>query len=254
MKGILKRFFYKQRARKVADFYDNWSEKFLTITDTFQGFRTENIEDLHRYTIKSASLSDGDIILDAGCGVGGPAFYFAGNLNSEVYAFTNSKEQTRIISSRKEKERIKNLHVVRGDYHELSKNFQPDFFTHVLFLESLGHSYNPKKALNESCRVLRKGGVLYIRDVFRVKTDSQELAEKIRKLVNRANDTFIYNHLPVDLFIKFLESMGFRIDYCRPPNFVFKSIDEEFEKKLGIPSTKGPIAFIEPLEVRAVKK
>ena len=127
MRSLLKRLFYKKRVRKVADFYDNWSEKFLTLTDTFQGFRTEIIEDIHRYTIEAASLSDEDIILDAGCGVGGPAFYFAHYLKAQIYALTNSKDQIRIINSRKVKEGNKNVHAVHGDYHELSKNFQPLF-------------------------------------------------------------------------------------------------------------------------------
>lgn len=253
MRGILKKFFYRQRARQVADFYDNWSEKFLSITDTLQGFRTENIDDLHRYTVASASLADHCVILDAGCGVGGPAFYFATNLYAQVYALTNSKEQIRIISTRKQKEGIENLHIVLGDYHELSKKFQPGFFSHVLFLESLGHSYYPKKVLEESSHVLRKGGVLYIRDAFKRKSNSREVGMEINRLANRANKTFVYNHLPVSLFVKWITSIGLQIEYCRIPNFTFKSIDEEFEKKLGFPSTRGSIAFVEPFEIKAIK-
>src|ERR1051325_12000390 len=112
--NLLRRLFYKKRARKVADFYDTWSEKFLTITDTFQGFRTENINDLHRYTVDTASLTDDDIILDAGCGVGGPAFYFSRNLRAKIYALTNSKEQIKIINTRKKAERITNLTTLLG--------------------------------------------------------------------------------------------------------------------------------------------
>ena len=43
-------------------------------------------------------------------------------------------------------------------------------------------------------------------------------------------------------------------EYSRIPNVVFKSIDDEFEKKLRIPPTRGPVSFAEPIEIKAIKQ
>jgi len=252
MKDFIKRIAYRKRSQKVAAFYNHWSEKFMTITDTFQGFRTEKIEELHEYTIRAADLRNEDVVLDAGCGVGGPAFYFVRRLNIRIYALSNSAVQTRIIEARKKAEGVENITVVKGDYHRLSSIFQPDFFSKVLFLESLGHSYHPQKALKEAFKVLRTGGALYIRDLYIRKTDAPEVALEVNRLVEKANETFVYNHVTVEKILNLLRIIGFSIQSFGIPNVVPKSIDHEFKKKLGISPPEG-IAFAEPFEIKAVK-
>ncbi|MDZ4843938.1 MAG: methyltransferase domain-containing protein [Chitinophagales bacterium] len=252
MQKFLKKFFYKQRVQQVADYYDHWSEKFMSITDTFQGFRTEHIEDMHNYTIQSASLAEGDVILDAGCGVGGPAFYFAQKLNIQAHALTNSPEQVRIITARKSKNGVENIFPRLGDYHQLSKIYAPEMFSKILFLESLGHSYNPEKVLKETCSALRSGGSLYIRDLYIRKAAAPEIKKEVDALIKKANETFVYNHTYIDTMLRLIESAGFEIKFYRMPAVLFKSIDHEFEKKLGIAPPKG-IQFAEPFEILATK-
>jgi len=53
-------------------------------------FRTNNVYDYLDYTIQNAELKDGQKILDAGCGVGGPAYYFASKLNVVVDGITSA--------------------------------------------------------------------------------------------------------------------------------------------------------------------
>jgi cyclopropane fatty-acyl-phospholipid synthase-like methyltransferase len=58
-----------------------------------QAFRTKNVNDYLDYTIESAELKNGQSILDAGCGVGGPASYIASKLNVDIQGITISEVQ-----------------------------------------------------------------------------------------------------------------------------------------------------------------
>lgn len=250
--SFLNRFFYKSRAKKVAAYYNTWSEKFQTITDTFQGFRPENIDEFHQYTIEQAQISKYDKVLDAGCGVGGPSFFFAKNTGAKIASLTNSSVQVAIIQKRKAVEKIENLEAYLGDYHDLPAIFPDKNFTRVLFLESLGHSLYPEKAIQAAYSVLASNGKLYIRDLFkRDVTDPQE-SKEVNKLVKEANQTFVYHHATGREISELIQRAGFKIEYCKMPQIVFKSIDHEFERRFGIRTPKG-IPFVEPLEILAVK-
>ena len=74
---------------EVAAFYNTNTDKFLAVYgDIIQAFRTNDVNDYLDYTISNAELKDGQKILDAGCGVGGPASYFASKINREVEGIT----------------------------------------------------------------------------------------------------------------------------------------------------------------------
>src|SRR6187402_2801044 len=58
----------------VAAFYNQNTDKFLEVYgEVIQAFRTKDVSIYLDYTIENAELKDGQKILDAGCGVGGPA-------------------------------------------------------------------------------------------------------------------------------------------------------------------------------------
>jgi cyclopropane fatty-acyl-phospholipid synthase-like methyltransferase len=79
---------------ETATFYDKNTDKFLNVYgEVIQAFRTKNVNDYLDYTIESAELKDGQSILDAGCGVGGPASYFASKLKCTIQGLTISNVQ-----------------------------------------------------------------------------------------------------------------------------------------------------------------
>jgi cyclopropane fatty-acyl-phospholipid synthase-like methyltransferase len=247
----LKRKFYKRRAKRVSDYYDKWSSKFLEITDTFQGFRTENIDATHLHTIQAAGLMNGMKILDAGCGVGGPAFYFGSNLQSEIYPLTNSRVQVQIMNERMQKENLLNIHPTLGDYHEITTSFQPSFFDAIVFLESLGHSYYPEKVIGECFKALKSRGRLYIRDHFIVEGKTEDEKQKIRKLTKSADETYVYNHTYLSRIVAALKETNFKIELIQKPPLQFFNINPEFEKRFNIKSPNG--YFIDTIEILAIK-
>jgi len=108
----------------------------------------------------------GELILDAGCGVCGPSTDIAEAIpNLTIFSATISTSQAKIA---RKSITIKNLSphitVFVTDYHYLP--FVNDFFDRVLFIESSEHSYDQFKLFCETFRVLKPGGILYIKAVF----------------------------------------------------------------------------------------
>ena len=113
-----------------------------------------------------ASIRPGDRILDAGCGIGGPALDIAHAFAGvRVDAITLSPVQARYASSFARHAGLSDrVRVYVGDFHSLP--FSSNVFDVALFLESIGYAYDVRQLLAEVYRVLRPGGALYIKDVF----------------------------------------------------------------------------------------
>jgi len=163
-------------AADAARFYDSTTDKFLAVYgEVIQAFRTRDVNDYLDYTISGAQLGQGMSVVDAGCGVCGPATYFASKVEGlRVDACTISpvqevKAQTNIASKGLE-ERV-TVHL--ADYHKLPDVLGKDRFDRVIFLESFGHSKDKPQAIRSAFEVLRPGGKLYIKDLFRRESDDE---------------------------------------------------------------------------------
>lgn len=121
------------------------------------------------HVLAECNLPPNSRILDAGCGVCGPSAYIAEALPAvSVDAVTISPVQSRaaeqLIAARGLSDRIR---VRVADYHALP--YPDDTFDAVLFLESAGHSDDQSRLFTEMFRLLKPGGTLYIKDVFRTR-------------------------------------------------------------------------------------
>lgn len=160
---------------QTADFYDRWTELFQRgFGPVFQAgiLRTGDPprEDPERSVValaERAGIADGDRILDAGCGVAGPAVIIARKrANVRIDGVTNSSTQARIARERVADAGLADrvaIHV--ADYQRLP--FPDETFDVVVFFESTGYSANLDDLYGEAARVLVPGGRLYVKDVFR---------------------------------------------------------------------------------------
>jgi cyclopropane fatty-acyl-phospholipid synthase-like methyltransferase len=158
----------------VRRFYDHWSAQFLaSFGPTFQaGFLKEEEsapEDPDTSTLlmaERARIGPGQRVLDAGCGVGGPAMAMASAFAGlTVCGVTLSGVQAAIGRDLIVRAGLQSqVSVLQGDYHRLP--FAAHSFDVAVLFESIGYSPDRIRLLGEVARVVRPGGHLYIKDVF----------------------------------------------------------------------------------------
>lgn len=162
-------------ATDVGAFYDRWTPTLMDAAGTtFQGGLIKRRPDgdvtpaeSNVYLAELAGIKDGDRILDAGCGVCGPAIDIARAYpNCTVMGLTISEVQADIARRRiAEANMWSRVGVYCEDYHRMP--FPTDSFDVVLFLEVTGYSPDLDALYREAARVLRPGGRVYVKDLFR---------------------------------------------------------------------------------------
>jgi ubiquinone/menaquinone biosynthesis C-methylase UbiE len=154
----------------VAAFYDEWTDRFVAgFGTTFQaGLLTapgarEDVDASNVELGRRAGIRPGDRVLDAGCGVGGPARAIARWLQpAQVVGLTISPVQA--ARARGVLAGVPAAQVVCADYHAVPAS--SDRFDVTLFLESCGYSADRDALFAEAVRVTRPGGSIYVKDVF----------------------------------------------------------------------------------------
>lgn len=155
-------------------FYDRWTELFLAGSGpVFQAgiLRTgDPPREVPEHSVvvlaERAGLRDGDRVLDAGCGVAGPATIIAHHFPAVVVdCVTNSYRQAAIARRRIVEVGLEDrVRVHLADYQILP--FRSARFDKVLFLESTGYATDLVATYREAHRVLEPGGSVYVKDVF----------------------------------------------------------------------------------------
>lgn len=230
----------------VERYYDEWTGRYLEVYgDMIQAFRSADDEDTLRRIANSIGFKSGEHVLDAGCGVGGPARYFAKNHGVTIEGVTVSQVQ---VDAAKEKNLAAGLDakvsIKKGDFHSLTEHFHRGRFDKVLFLESLGHSKEPEKVLKGAFDVLKPGGHIYIKDFYAKESDNPEYQEYIDRLVNNINVAYSYNTLDLNVVLKALRKAGFEVEYMRPVPIEHDiQVRADFETKFGIDLFEGGLDF-----------
>jgi ubiquinone/menaquinone biosynthesis C-methylase UbiE len=197
--------------REIRSYWrDAHAEYLEAVGTTFQAGRLAgNCGDSARSSNErlalAAGIRPGEVLLDAGCGVCGPAIDIGRYIGPlRIVGVTLSPEQAATACELIAANGLaKAIQVAVGDYHALP--FPDRHFDLVYFFESFGYSYHVDRLVGEVWRVLRPGGRVYIKDVFRSGARSaaadQELAEFDR--------VFAFRTQPPDLACAALARSGF---------------------------------------------
>jgi ubiquinone/menaquinone biosynthesis C-methylase UbiE len=241
---------------RVADYYNTNTNKFLEVYgEIIQAFRTTNVEDYLNYTIKSAELKNNQRIVDAGCGVCGPAIYFA-NTVPELFieACTVSNVQAEMAQKKVIEKNLQNrIKVTLGDYHKLPELFSENSFDRVVFLESFGHSKNKKLAIESAWKVLKPGGKLYVKDLFVRESDNEWEQLRINHICDEINKAYEYEVGNLHEVISALRKIGFLINFIRPPQidisqFEHLTISNDFQNLFNIGKIESWDEYIFPID------
>ena len=180
-------------ASVAAAFYDHWTPVFVryagtTLQSGLAKSDPAGLEDAAAssvYLARRAGVRAGQVVLDAGCGVGGPAMAIARGLSVTMHGVTVSSEQVRIgrrlIDQGGLGGRVQ-LHL--ADFHRLP--FRAAAFDVVLVMEATCYSGDREKMMSELARVLRPGGRLYVKDVFRREGPASSRQEQDLQRYHRA--------------------------------------------------------------------
>lgn len=158
-------------AADVQAYWDGAHDAYLAhVGTTFQAGRIacgSSMRESNLWLARSAGLATGDRVLDAGCGVCGPAIDMARAIPGlGIVGITLSARQAGTAVELIDRAGVcDRVHVVHGNYHALP--FADGSFDAVLFLESLGYASALAPLFAGIHRVLRPGGTLYVKDVFR---------------------------------------------------------------------------------------
>ena len=152
------RVLWMRRRNYYAGHQAFWTERTRTHRD---GLLEEN-----RLMADRVAISPSDVVLDAGCGVGGPAVWLAEEYGVRVLGITVVGDQVTRARKLATRRRVDHLcSFEERDY--LDTGLPGDSFDVVWAQESVCHATDKRRFLQEAFRVLRPGGRLIVVDGFR---------------------------------------------------------------------------------------
>jgi SAM-dependent methyltransferase len=161
--------------RRIQVFYDRWTEPFVArYGSTLQAGLLlpgpggpEDPALSNRLLTERAGLQVGERVLDAGCGVGGPALVMAESVAGlSVTGVTLSATQARLARATfAASQAHEHLGVLVADYHCLP--YPAAAFDVAVLFETIGYSPDLGALARELARVVCPGGRVYVKDVFR---------------------------------------------------------------------------------------
>ena len=239
----------------VGSFYNTYTDDFLKVYgNVIQAYRTINTDDLLEYESNSMGLKKGLHLLDAGCGVGGPAMYFAKKYNLKVDGITISTDQVKkaevnIVSGGLTDQ----VSIQHGDYHKLEDIVAKNSYDVVYFLESLGHSNNHPLALESAFKILKPGGKLYVKDLFQKIPAIESHKVLIDQEVKKINDAYHYNIMRLESILTSLRQIGYIISFVKTidiplDKFENLTISNDFQELTGIGKIDNWDSYIFPVD------
>lgn len=209
-------------AADARDYYDRMTGAYLEgFGPVFQGSRPDSTDELLAYLSDSLEVAPGMRLLDAGCGVGGPAIWLAQNHDIEVEALTLSPVQAEIAGRLAADAGVtERLRVREGDFHRLQELYPANSFDRVIFLESLCHAEEYRQVLAGARELLKPGGALYIKDFHALDWSRDAHRQQASERDLQALNTLYRMTLPrLGDLVSLLGELGFLIRFMRMPTY-----------------------------------
>lgn len=127
--------------------------------------RNEALLNENKYVEKLLDIQKDDIVLDAGCGVGGTAIEIAEKYSVKVVGIGLVEKQNEAAKKNSTSRDVNELVSFEiGDFNKT--RFEGQSFTKIYAIESTCHSENKEEFIKEAMRLLKPGGKLVVCDYF----------------------------------------------------------------------------------------
>jgi len=159
-----------------------------------------------KYAVEILEINSEDVVLDAGCGVGGTAQFVAEKTGARVEGITLSPVQLKIATDRTVGLLTSGrLRFSQQDYS--CTTFADGAFTKVVAIESVCHADDKLRFLVEAYRTMKPGGKIAIIDFF----STFDVADAVsRKLYAGLLDGWVMPNLATyETFTKMMSKVGF---------------------------------------------
>lgn len=155
--------------KKISEYYDTTLPFYRIRFGSSYGFhigyyerktksKKEAILNNNRFLAEKAAIKDGDLILDAGCGIGGSCVWLVKNYNVKTVGITISKHQLKAAKKlAKELNISKSINYYLMDFTRTS--FKDNRFNVVWAIESACYAVDKTDFLNGAYRILKKTAV-----------------------------------------------------------------------------------------------
>lgn len=197
----------------LAIHYGYWDETVRTFP--------ESLIRMNEVMMQTASVQPSDIVLDAGCGVGGSSIYLAKQLGCRVTGISLSERQVQqalINSAERKVDAFVDFQVM--DY--CRTNFADENFDVVWGCESICYADDKEKFVQEAFRILKPGGKLIIADGFVSSFENNE-----NTVIRKWLDGWQVNYLESpERFQQFLNQAGFE-------KIVYRDISKQASKSVA---------------------
>ncbi len=153
-----------------------------------------------------AAIHANDVVLDAGCGVGGSSIYLAQHIGCQVKGITLSEKQIGVANENARKRGVSDL--VSFEVQDYTKtSFEEASFDVVWAIESVCHAPDKRDFIREAYRILKPGGRLIMSDGFAAKATYPPAEQQLL-------DSWLHNWAIADLayidgFMEDLTAAGF---------------------------------------------
>lgn len=191
------RFFYHQNSNSVH--YGFWDKD----TKNHQ----EALINVNKFLAEIVHLKAGELILDAGCGIGGSSIWLAKNYQVKAIGITISQKQ---VAEAKKLARINQVEQTTEFYEKdfLNSGFNDETFDVIWAIESVCHAENKSDFLREAYRMLKIGGRLVVDDGFLLRSIENEKERKV--FANFLEGMALPNLALESQFKQALEKIGFK--------------------------------------------
>lgn len=247
-------------AEAVGEFYNAQTTNFLKVYgEVIQAFRTKDVKVLLNYQIESMGLKPGMKVIDAGCGVCGPAIHFATHVPLSIDAITISEVQVKMAKEKILASGLEDrIQVHHGDYHKLNEIFEHNKYDVVYFLESFGHASDHNKVLDAVWEVLKPGGVVYIKDLFMKLATLPGMQEGIQKEAMNINQAYHYNIPELNAILDHVRKKGYILASLKTidiplEDFENLTISNDFQELTGINKIENLRDYVFPVDFFELK-